>query len=188
MARVGAGLDRRPRLDAAAARAEVRVSFDLDQIDRLLTTTRSVRKRLDFDRPVERAVVEECLTSPCRHPTGSNRQGWHWVVVSDAAKKRAICDVYRTTSPSTATGRRPRTDRRPTSRRAQVKVSRLGDVPRRQLPPQPAAADPLPLGAPRRRLGTSRRVRLGVAAAGGVELHAGAARAAAWDRRGPPST
>ena len=64
--------------------------------DELLTTTRSVRKRLDFDRPVERAVVEECLTIAMQAPTGSNRQGWHWVVVSDAAKKRAISDVYRT--------------------------------------------------------------------------------------------
>ena len=64
--------------------------------DELLTTTRSVRKRLDFDRPVERAVVEECLTIAMQAPTGSNRQGWHWVVVADAAKKRAICDVYRT--------------------------------------------------------------------------------------------
>ena len=29
--------------------------------DEVLTTTRAVRKRLDFDRPVEMAVIEECL-------------------------------------------------------------------------------------------------------------------------------
>ena len=51
--------------------------------DELLTTTRSVRKRLDFDRPVERAVVEECLEIAFQAPTGGNRQGWHWVVVED---------------------------------------------------------------------------------------------------------
>jgi nitroreductase len=63
--------------------------------DEVLTTTRSVRKRLDFDRPVEREIVEECLTIAMQAPTGSNRQGWHWVVVEDATKRKAIADVYR---------------------------------------------------------------------------------------------
>jgi nitroreductase len=63
--------------------------------DEVLTTTRSVRKRLDLDRPVERSVVEECLEIALQAPTGSNSQGWHWVVVEDAAKKQAIADVYR---------------------------------------------------------------------------------------------
>jgi nitroreductase len=63
--------------------------------DELLTTTRSVRKRLDFDRPVERADVEECLEIALQAPTGGNLQGWHWVVVADEAKKRAIGDIYR---------------------------------------------------------------------------------------------
>jgi nitroreductase len=63
--------------------------------DELLTTTRSVRKRLDFDRSVEREVVEECLEIALQAPTGSNRQGWHWVVVEDPATKKAIADVYR---------------------------------------------------------------------------------------------
>ncbi len=62
--------------------------------DEVLTTTRSVRKRLDFDRPVDRATVEECLTIALQAPTGSNRQGWHWVVVEDADKKRAVAEVY----------------------------------------------------------------------------------------------
>jgi nitroreductase len=63
--------------------------------DEVLTTTRSVRKRLDFDRPVERAVVEECLEIALQAPTGSNRQGWQWVVVEDPAKKQALADIYR---------------------------------------------------------------------------------------------
>ena len=63
--------------------------------DEVLTTTRSVRKRLDFDRPVERATVEECLEIAMQAPTGGNRQGWHWVVVEDAATRSAIADVYR---------------------------------------------------------------------------------------------
>lgn len=63
--------------------------------DEVLKTTRSVRKRLDFDRPVERAVVEECLEIALQAPTGSNSQGWHWIIVEDAAKKKALADIYR---------------------------------------------------------------------------------------------
>jgi nitroreductase len=63
--------------------------------DEVLATTRSVRKRLDLDRPVERAVIMECLELAIQAPTGSNRQGWHWVFVEDPAKKAAIANVYR---------------------------------------------------------------------------------------------
>jgi nitroreductase len=63
--------------------------------DELLTTTRSVRKRLDFDRPVPREVVMECLEIALQAPTGSNSQGWQWVFVEDDAKKLALRDIYR---------------------------------------------------------------------------------------------
>ena len=63
--------------------------------DEVLTSTRSVRKRLDFDRPVERAVVEEALEIALQAPTGSNRQGWHWVIIEDQAKREAVAEVYR---------------------------------------------------------------------------------------------
>jgi nitroreductase len=63
--------------------------------DEVLTTTRAVRKRLDFDRPVEREVLLECLDVALQAPTGSNRQGWQWVFVEDPAKKQAIADYYR---------------------------------------------------------------------------------------------
>lgn len=63
--------------------------------DEVLTTTRSVRKRLDFDRPVERRVVEECLEIALQAPTGSNRQGWHWIVVEDPDLRGAVAAVYR---------------------------------------------------------------------------------------------
>lgn len=62
--------------------------------DEVLTTTRAVRKRLDFDRPVEREVVMECLEIALQAPTGSNRQGWQWVFVTDPDKKRALRDIY----------------------------------------------------------------------------------------------
>ena len=62
--------------------------------DDVLSTTRSVRKRLDFDQPVDRAVIEECLDIALQAPTGSNRQGWQWVVIEDQAKKQALADIY----------------------------------------------------------------------------------------------
>ncbi len=62
--------------------------------DEVLTTTRSVRKRLDFDRPVDRALVLECLDIALQAPTGSNSQGWQWMVVEDADKKKAIAELY----------------------------------------------------------------------------------------------
>ncbi|MDT5118047.1 MAG: hypothetical protein QOE30_3786, partial [Mycobacterium sp.] len=63
-------------------------------VDEVLTTTRSVRKRLDFDKPVSRDVLMECLDLALQAPTGSNAQGWQWVFVEDAAKKKAIGDIY----------------------------------------------------------------------------------------------
>ena len=65
-------------------------------VDEVLTTTRSVRKRLDFEKPVPREVLMECLELALQAPTGSNAQGWQWVFVEDADKKKAIADIYRT--------------------------------------------------------------------------------------------
>jgi nitroreductase len=71
------------------------MEFDLEQTDALLSTTRAVRKRLDFDRDVPDDVLLECLQLAVQAPTGSNRQGWRWMVVRDAAKKEALADIYR---------------------------------------------------------------------------------------------
>lgn len=62
--------------------------------DEVLATTRAVRKRLDFDKPVERSVIEECLQLALQAPTGSNSQGWQWLFVTDPAKKQALADIY----------------------------------------------------------------------------------------------
>ncbi len=63
--------------------------------DELLTTTRSVRKRLDFDRPVPLDLVRECIEVALQAPTGSNRQGWHWVLVTDPGHRKRIGEYYR---------------------------------------------------------------------------------------------
>jgi len=63
--------------------------------DQVLTTTRSVRKRLDLNRPVPRDVLVECVEIAHQAPTGSNMQGWRWLFVEDQAKKKALADMYR---------------------------------------------------------------------------------------------
>ena len=64
-------------------------------VDEVLTTTRSVRKRLDLEKPVPRDVLLDCLELAIQAPTGSNAQGWQWVFVEDADKKTALADIYR---------------------------------------------------------------------------------------------
>ncbi|NUU20355.1 MAG: nitroreductase family protein [Streptomycetaceae bacterium] len=63
--------------------------------EEVLTTTRTVRRRLDLARPVERAVVEDCLRIACQAPNGSNVQSYRWVVVDDPAVRAQMAAVYR---------------------------------------------------------------------------------------------
>ena len=63
--------------------------------DEVLNTTRAVRKRLDFSRPVEDDVIRECVATAMQAPSGSNRMTMQFVVVKDADKRQAIADVYK---------------------------------------------------------------------------------------------
>ena len=63
--------------------------------DELLSTTRSVRKRLDLERPVPLELVRECLDLALQAPSGSNSQGWHWLVITDPQTKAGIGELYR---------------------------------------------------------------------------------------------
>ena len=63
--------------------------------DEVLTTTRAVRKRLDFDRPIDDAVIRECLDVALQAPTGSNSQSWRFVVLTDRDKIAGISELYR---------------------------------------------------------------------------------------------
>ncbi len=63
--------------------------------DELLSTTRTVRKRLDLTRPVPMQLIHECLEIALQAPSGSNRQTWQWVVVTDPEQRERIGEVYR---------------------------------------------------------------------------------------------
>jgi nitroreductase len=107
--------------------------LDLATVDHLLATTRAVRRRLDLTRPVPVEVIEECLRLAVQAPTGSNRQGWRWVVVTDAEKRAALAELYRQAfGPYISSG-----DDAPRTRVAESAVwlaERLQDVPVHIIP------------------------------------------------------
>ena len=70
------------------------MELDLDSIDHVLMTTRTVRKRLDLERPVERKVLNECLRIGVQAPTGSNLQRWRWVVITDPERRKQVAEIY----------------------------------------------------------------------------------------------
>ena len=69
--------------------------IDLESVDRVLETTRSVRRRLDFDRPIEPEVIERCIEIATQAPTGINAENWRFIVVTSPEKKLALADLYR---------------------------------------------------------------------------------------------
>lgn len=103
--------------------------------DELLSTTRSVRLRLDFDAPVQREVLSECLTLALQAPSASDTQGWRWLFVDDSEKKRALAEIYRANLAGAGrapTGREP-SDQSPQQARMAASgahlVARLQDAP-----------------------------------------------------------
>ena len=88
-----------------AANVGAVAEFDLPQIDRLLTTTRAVRKRLDLQRPVEPEVIQECIRIAIQAPTGGGyAQQWRWLVVTDPGKRARLAELYRGTARANTSG------------------------------------------------------------------------------------
>jgi len=77
-------------------------AFDLETVDRLLTTTRAVRKRLDLSRAVPLEVVVECLNIAIQAPTGSNLQLWRWLIITEQATRESLAELYRDIPPQAA--------------------------------------------------------------------------------------
>ena len=131
--------------------------YDLSVTDALLSTPRAVRKRLDFDKPVPRQIVCDCLELALQAPTGSNRQGWRWIVVTDADTRVALADLYRKGAGAyledayrEASARRAVQDSRVFDS-ARYLAERLQDAPVHVVPC--IVADHIPADAPRRAWG-----------------------------------
>lgn len=69
--------------------------MDTSVTDHLLSTTRSVRRKLDLDRPVEQDVLEECLRLALQAPTPGNAQAWRWLIIRDQGVKDRLAEVFR---------------------------------------------------------------------------------------------
>lgn len=120
------------------------LALDTETVDRLLTTTRSFRRRLDTSRPVEPSVIEECLQLAVHAPSADNRQAWRWLVISDAAVRRKIASLYgfawRTHSLATARAESSRQRRRGLGDGQAIRASsrwlaeNLADVPMLVIP------------------------------------------------------
>ena len=127
--------------------------------DELLSTTRSVRRRLDLGRPVEREVIVECLELAQQAPSGGNRQGASFVVVTDADRRRALADVYRRGwdrylsegilggPPTPTTDPAKRTLQRKIGSSAKYLADHLAEVPVHVVPCHPGRTENRPLVA-----------------------------------------
>ncbi len=71
------------------------MDLDLSICDKLLTTTRSIRRRLDLSRPVPPELIEECLEVAVQSPSATNTQKWRFVVIRDAEKRAGIARLYK---------------------------------------------------------------------------------------------
>ena len=68
---------------------------DLESVDIALSTTRSVRRRIDWDRPVPREVIERCIDIATQAPTGMNHEAWRFLVLTEPERKLRMADLYR---------------------------------------------------------------------------------------------
>ena len=71
------------------------IDLDLSICDKLLTTTRSIRRRLDLSRPVPPELIEECLEVAVQSPSATNTQKWRFMVIRDADKRAGIARLYK---------------------------------------------------------------------------------------------
>lgn len=113
--------------------------LDLDTVDKLLTTTRAVRKRLDFSRPVGTDVLLECLRLAIQAPTGTNAQTWRWLVITDPEVRAGITELYQhPVIPADRPNNEPQVERTPQQERvsasAQYLIQHMGEVPAMIVP------------------------------------------------------
>jgi nitroreductase len=80
-------------------------AIGVESVEQLLTSTRSARRTLDFDAPIDMAEVAECLRIGLQAPNGTNNQSWRWLVVTDPEPRRRIGALYAAAYESMTGGR-----------------------------------------------------------------------------------
>ena len=70
------------------------MKIDTASVDEALTTTRSVRLRLDLERPVDNRIILDCIDVAEQAPTGGNQGSRRWLVVRDPKLKQGLSDLY----------------------------------------------------------------------------------------------
>jgi nitroreductase len=113
------------------------MDLDLRTVDKLLTTTRAVRKRLDPTRPVPRDVIMDCLRLAIQAPSAADAQNWRWVVVTDPTIRKEIAAIHSADNEDFLRGELERLEDGPERRRiasALYLVEHLHEVPAFVLP------------------------------------------------------
>ena len=95
-----------------------------EDIDRVMTTTRSVRRRLDFERPIDPELIEACIDIATQAPTGLPPESWRFLIITESKPKARLAELYRNAleTMSQARGR----DLKPTQR---ALAERLHEIP-----------------------------------------------------------
>ncbi len=71
------------------------MEIDVPMIDHLLSTTRSVRRRLDLSRQVPTEIIRDCVRLAIQAPSAADVQNWRWVAITDSGRRTAIADIHR---------------------------------------------------------------------------------------------
>lgn len=71
------------------------MTFNVTEVDRLLTTTRTVRKKLDLDRDVPTELLVQMIDIAEQAPSGSNQASRRWIIVRDQRVKKELAEIYR---------------------------------------------------------------------------------------------
>lgn len=66
----------------------------VQDVEHVLSTARSVRRKLDFSRPVSREDLEACIDVAVQAPTGIDAENWRFLVVTEPEIKQQIADIY----------------------------------------------------------------------------------------------
>jgi nitroreductase len=66
----------------------------IDLVDEVLSTARSVRRKLDYERPVPRQLLLDSIAVAVQAPTGIAGENWRFLIVDAPEQKAQIAKIY----------------------------------------------------------------------------------------------